>query len=70
MISKPLSEEATQPLDWRVPSSAADVRELRRAREQIRPWPLDALNRLAPPSLFPVNRNRRTTSAGAEPFRL
>lgn len=69
MSSKRHSETAAPPLDWRVATSASDLVALKRMREQIRPWPLAALNGLAPSTLFPVNRNRRT-SAGAEPFRL
>lgn len=69
MRSNPPEPEPSRPLDWRVPTTAADVAALRRLREQIRPWPLDALNQLNPSPLFPVGANRKT-SAGAEPFRL
>jgi hypothetical protein len=58
-----------RPIEWRVPTTAEDVAALKRLRAVVRPWPLDALNRLNPPALFPVSRDRRT-SAGAEPFRL
>lgn len=61
--------DATRPLDWRVPTTAADVAVLKRLHGEARPWPLDALNGLNPPSFFPIRRSRRT-SAGAEPFRL
>jgi hypothetical protein len=68
MSSKPPSER-TPAFDWRLPTSEADVRALRRLREAVRPFPLTSLNRLSAVSLFPVGPRRRT-SAGAEPFRL
>ena len=61
--------EPRRPIDWRVPTTPEDVAALKRLRALVRPWPLDALNRLNPTALFPVRRDRRT-SEGAEPFRL
>ena len=69
MRSNPPEPEPSRLLDWRVPTTAADVLVLRRLGEQIRPWPLGRLNSLNPSSLFPVIRNRKT-SEGWEPFRL
>jgi len=69
MKSNPSERQPRAPLDWRVPTTAADVDALRRLREQIRAWPLDALNQLNPPGWLPVRPSRKT-SAGAEPFRL
>ena len=68
-MSSKKPSDASRPLDWRIPTTAADVIALRRAREKRRPWPLDALNLLAPPPLFPARTIRRIPD-GAEPFRL
>lgn len=67
MKSKTPSESTA--FDWRLPTTDADTRALRRLREALRPLPLTSLNRLSPASLFPVAPRRRTF-AGAEPFRL
>ena len=67
MKSQELSEKPAG-LEWRIPTTNADVRALRLQREAPRPIPLTSLNRLSP-RLFPAAPRRRTL-AGAEPFRL
>lgn len=68
MKSKPVSN-ASASFEWHVPTTPEDIHALRRIREQIRPWPMDQLNRLAPPDWCPVSPRRRVLP-NAEPFRL
>jgi hypothetical protein len=61
--------ERTPSIEWDVPTTPDDIRVLRALRETPRPWPLTRLNKLAPPSLFPVSR-RTTVPPRHEPFQL
>ena len=61
--------EKTPPIELRVPTTAEDIRIMRSLREAARPWPLAALNGLAPSPLFPV-KPRRIIAPAHEPFRL
>ena len=67
-MSSKRHSDAEALLDWRIPTTEADIRMLRRCRETPRPWPLTRLNRLTPIAFFAVGP-RRAASSG-EPFRL
>jgi hypothetical protein len=66
------SSRAPEPLDLDVglPTTAADIAVLRALRHRWVPDLLVRMNDLSATRLFPNLTQRRTTSAGFEPFRL